>query len=231
MSRTVGTRGQVISFNRNAYSGPTGTIPVTEIFASIQGEGSFMGVPAIFIRTAGCPVGCDFCDSKNSWDVTHSTRMSFEEIATTLYRLSNQGRITKVVVTGGEPTIYESLYGFVRWLRQEGYYVMLETSGVSSIPSGYYQWVVCSPKPSTGYHVPKDHIDELKLVVGSHVEDIYKTISAALLDKYAGRIWLQPCDEGSPASQAENLRRCYRLAMKDPRFRVGIQLHKILEVR
>jgi Organic radical activating enzymes len=42
-------------------------IPVSEIFYSIQGEGKFVGVPSLFLRFAGCDVGCIWCDTKEVW--------------------------------------------------------------------------------------------------------------------------------------------------------------------
>ena len=42
--------------------------PINEMFQTLQGEGYFTGVPAIFIRLQGCPVGCAWCDTKHTWD-------------------------------------------------------------------------------------------------------------------------------------------------------------------
>ncbi len=43
--------------------------PVNELFETLQGEGSFTGVPAIFVRLQGCPVGCPWCDTRHTWDL------------------------------------------------------------------------------------------------------------------------------------------------------------------
>ncbi len=42
--------------------------PINEMFQTLQGEGYFTGVPAIFIRLQGCPVGCSWCDTKHTWE-------------------------------------------------------------------------------------------------------------------------------------------------------------------
>ncbi len=42
--------------------------PINEMFQTLQGEGYYTGVPAIFIRLQGCPVGCSWCDTKHTWE-------------------------------------------------------------------------------------------------------------------------------------------------------------------
>ena len=48
---------------------------INEIFETIQGEGHFTGIPSIFIRLQGCPVGCSWCDTKHSWFVNEENRI------------------------------------------------------------------------------------------------------------------------------------------------------------
>lgn len=182
---------------------------ISEIFDSIQGEGSFLGTPCTFIRTAGCPVKCAFCDSKYSWD--SGTEMTVAEIV-------KQVHYRHVVITGGEPLIQLDLEQLVSALKKQEHYVLLETSGVRSIPD-WFDWVVCSPKPTLNYRIPAGRIDELKYVVGpdfdfSVIPDVNKDV------------WLQPLD-----GTVENMQRCYHVAMQHPEWRVGVQLHKIIDVR
>ncbi len=51
--------------------------PINEMFQTLQGEGYFTGVPAIFIRLQGCPVGCAWCDTKHTWEKLEDREVSF----------------------------------------------------------------------------------------------------------------------------------------------------------
>ena len=72
---------------------------IIEIFSSIQGEGSHMGEPSTFIRTAGCNLRCPGCDSKYSWN--KGTEMTVDEILREVKKYPTKN----IVITGGEPTI------------------------------------------------------------------------------------------------------------------------------
>lgn len=52
--------------------------PINEMFQTLQGEGYFTGVPAIFIRLQGCPVGCAWCDTKHTWEKRGSGSLPFQ---------------------------------------------------------------------------------------------------------------------------------------------------------
>ena len=56
------------------------TLPVMELFYTVQGEGFHSGKPAYFIRLAGCDIGCIWCDVKESWDATLHNMMSVQDI-------------------------------------------------------------------------------------------------------------------------------------------------------
>jgi organic radical activating enzyme len=78
-------------------------LPVMETFYSIQGEGSYQGHAAFFIRLGGCDVGCVWCDVKDSWDAEAHPKMSVEELV-------NEVKLSKteiVIITGGEPLLYD----------------------------------------------------------------------------------------------------------------------------
>lgn len=65
--------------------------PINEMFQTLQGEGYFTGVPAIFIRLQGCPVGCAWCDTKHTWEKLEDREVS----------LSAFWRRPKRVISGG----------------------------------------------------------------------------------------------------------------------------------
>ena len=193
---------------------------VIEIFESIQGEGRWMGTPVTFIRLAGCNLHCSWCDTKESWgDV--GTEMSIYDICNQVEEFDNH----IVVITGGEPTTQSRLSNLISTLNSSGYYVAIETNGTNKITHGCgVKWITCSPKPESQYRVACD-ADEIKLVI---TEDFDETVLQNLTLTYNRDIWLQP--EGS--NMQAMWKRCYDLAMKyKGNVRVGVQLHKLMEVR
>src|SRR5690554_113441 len=54
--------------------------PLNEVFQTIQGEGMFTGVAAIFIRLQGCPVGCPWCDTQHTWEQRTADQVSLAEV-------------------------------------------------------------------------------------------------------------------------------------------------------
>ncbi|KRQ86254.1 7-carboxy-7-deazaguanine synthase [Caloramator mitchellensis] len=190
---------------------------VAEIFHSVQGEGSFLGCPATFIRLSGCNLSCSWCDT----DFSPKHDMTAKEIA-------DIALCEKVVITGGEPTIYD-LEPLLLELKNRGKVTMLETNGTNPTDNirGLLDWIVCSPKPQNNWGInPGCMFDELKFVVDGqfnpkiHIKDEIK-------EMYKNRIWLQPESSMFKIRSKE----AYEFAMEDMRLRVGIQLHKIIDVR
>jgi 7-carboxy-7-deazaguanine synthase len=106
-------------------------LKVCEIFASIQGESSYAGLPCVFIRLTGCPLRCRYCDTPYAF--TEGQWMSLHQI---LSRVQEFG-IHLVEVTGGEPLAQADTPSLCRALIDAGYRVLVETSGaldVSPLP-------------------------------------------------------------------------------------------------
>lgn len=192
---------------------------VIEQFDSIQGEGSFLGRPCTFIRLAGCNLTCEWCDTKESWAKEAGYDWSIEQIRAHCYN-------NIVVITGGEPCIHKDLFALIVELKSFGHYVCIETNGTLAVPKNV-DWVVASPKPQSDYMIhPNCTPNELKYVVDDFFEaDV--AIPEEVRTAYSGRIWLQP--EGN--NMIDSWTRCLDLAMEDARLRVGVQLHKIMEVK
>ena len=108
---------------------------ITEIFKSIQGEGTRAGLPCIFVRLTGCNLRCTWCDTAYAFH--GGTKMSVEEILARVDELAgcrnglhgSQVSIPLVELTGGEPLLQEEIYPLAEKLLAEGYTVMIETSG------------------------------------------------------------------------------------------------------
>ena len=194
---------------------------VAEIFTSIQGEGHFLGVPATFIRFMGCNLKCPFCDTKKTWvDNAEARDMSVLEIVAAV----EARQIPLVVITGGEPCLQADLQELIDQLDLREFFVAIETNGTQATPST--DWITCSPKADADYQINYlCKFNELKYVVTPDF-DAAKAIPEEIRDMYKGNIWLQP--EGS--EMEEMWKKCYQLAMDDPRLRVGVQLHKLMEV-
>ena len=136
---------------------------VNEIFYSLQGEGRWMGRPAVFVRMSGCNLKCPFCDT----DFRGYSEMSADDILSRC--LEEGGECRFIVLTGGEPSLQvdEQL---ISTLHQAGYYLSMETNGTHAIPEGI-DWVTCSPKVdfTEGGEPVVKQVDELKLIFdGEH---------------------------------------------------------------
>lgn len=122
-------------FNAKLFNLNNGEILIREVFPTIQGEGPYTGRPAVFMRLAGCPLRCWFCDT--DFDTEQGERMLLDWAVRRAYHtwLNQWGRDTGlVVVTGGEPLAQPGAGPLLRGLA--GYFsaVQVETSGVSPLP-------------------------------------------------------------------------------------------------
>lgn len=198
---------------------------IHEIFHSIQGEGEYMGVPVVFVRTWGCDVHCTFCDTKDSWQ-SRPEFVKDMDINTIVGAVKILPDVRWVVVTGGEPTIQLGLSHLVNMLHDEGYQVALETSG-SHATVADFDWITVSPKPPLHYEFNIDHdrIAELKYVVTRDFK-AEEAIPDELREEFKGHIWLQP--DGFDMDTC--MEKCRELAAGDCRLRCGVQLHKIYHV-
>ena len=103
------------------------TVRITEIFFSLQGESSYVGLPTVFVRLTGCPLRCNYCDTAYSFDGGESLLVS--EIVKEI----NGFGARHICVTGGEPLAQPSCLALLKVLCDSGYRVSLETSGAMDI--------------------------------------------------------------------------------------------------
>ncbi|HDX8592055.1 7-carboxy-7-deazaguanine synthase QueE [Aeromonas dhakensis] len=219
--------------------------PINEIFQTIQGEGVFTGLPAIFVRLQGCPVGCPWCDTRHTWVVDPArevgvqavldcsnesdgwSKMSTEQILASFQQLGYQAR--HVVITGGEPCLYD-LQDLSTALIAAGYQVQIETSGTSEIKTHERTWVTVSPKINMKGGLPVlvsalERANEIKHPVATerHVEELDALLATARLRDDVV-IALQPISQKPRATQ---------LAMATciaRNWRLSIQTHKYLDI-
>jgi len=117
---------------------------VTETFYSLQGEGFLAGVPGVFIRLAGCPLRCKWCDTKYAWEEKSGSDYSIEKIIQTVQKYQSKF----VVITGGEPMINPDLPKLVKKLIVLDKHITIETAGIAYIPEMPCDLMSISPKLS-----------------------------------------------------------------------------------
>ncbi len=201
------------------------TYRIKEIFYSLQGEGINTGRPAVFVRFSGCNLSCPFCDTdfsgidgpgggeyKNASDIVCAmTSCRPSENPDDMFRF--------VVITGGEPALQADTE-LIRELHANHWEIAIETNGTLPIPDGI-DWVTVSPKAGSDLIIVRGN--ELKLLYPQRGID---PASFEHLD--FDHFIIQPIDE---AAGSENLRAAIDYCLRHPRWRLGIQLHKILKIK
>ena len=195
-------------------------LPLMEEFYTIQGEGFHTGKPAYFIRVGGCDVGCHWCDVKESWDASLHPTSPVEQIVEN----ANKFPAKAVVVTGGEPSMYNLTY-ITQQFKKKGIKTFIETSGAYPL-TGTWDWVCLSPK-KTGAPLTENFpkADELKVIIHNKndfewAEKNAKEVSADC------KLFLQP--EWSKSKEVMPLIVDY--VMLHPEWNVSLQSHKYMKI-
>jgi 7-carboxy-7-deazaguanine synthase len=103
-------------------------VKVCEIFTSIQGESTYMGLPCTFVRLAGCNLRCVYCDTQYSFE--SGIEMPLDDIVSHVKLVG----VNLVEITGGEPLLQGSdTLALIRTLLDEGFEVLVETNGTLSV--------------------------------------------------------------------------------------------------
>jgi len=123
---------------------------VNEIFYSLQGEGFLAGMPSIFVRLAGCPLRCRWCDTKYAWSEDAGQDRSIPEIVEAVCKY----QCNFVVITGGEPMVQFEVRQLAKELKAEGKHITIETAGIAYIPDIPCDLMSISPKLSNS--MPKE---------------------------------------------------------------------------
>lgn len=201
--------------------------PVTEVFTSIQGEGIDSGRLANFIRLSGCNLDCAFCDTNHS-----------------SYKLMSAGDIIKLldrkaaltVITGGEPLIHD-IRPLVFALKKKWYQVGIETNGTKELHPDLYDSIDSISLS------PKVPFKECKITCCSSLKILYPWINGKVTpENYESlhAVWrfIQPVDSRPDGAVApygiwnrQTISECIALLKKYPDYRIGIQLHKVMEVQ
>lgn len=196
-------------------------LPLKEEFYSIQGEGFNTGEAAYFIRVAGCNIGCEWCDEKDSWNAENFPLVEVDTIVENV--LKNQTK--SVVFTGGEPLMYNLDYA-CELLKKNNIKTFLETSGTYPI-TGKWDWICLSPKlKRKPLKENYSNINELKVVIYEKSDLLWAEENAKFVDDNC-YLFLQP--EWSKFS--ENIKFIIDYILKNPKWRISLQIHKYLNIK
>tara|TARA_R110001592_G_scaffold89683_9_gene263585 strand:- start:2913 stop:3590 length:678 start_codon:yes stop_codon:yes gene_type:complete len=218
---------------------------VNELFQTIQGEGVYTGVPAIFVRLQGCDVGCAWCDTKHTWEIDPAKKSdlilltdksnesdrwadsSAKEIVNEIKRLGYSANL--IVITGGEPCMYD-LRELTQVLHEFGFEIQLETSGTYPVLVDAKTWVTLSPKVNMRgkKEVLKEALEranEIKHPVGTE-KDIEQldALLAQLKSVKDKTICLQPISQKAKATAL-----CMQVCI-ERNWRLSVQMHKYLQI-
>ena len=206
---------------------------VKEIFHTLQGEGAQAGRPAVFCRFAGCNLWsgreedrlsaiCQFCDTDFvGTDGVNGGR--FADAQRLADAINEQCPETEslhkyVVFTGGEPLLQLDV-PLISAMHTHGFEVAIETNGTLPIPKGI-DWVCVSPKQGAKLIVERGN--EIKVVVPQTGQDL-----AAFEQMHFQHYFLQPMD--GPDKQ-RNTELAISICKQRPRWRLSVQMHKLLQL-
>ena len=195
-------------------------LPIMEAFHTIQGEGYYSGKSAYFIRTAGCDIGCHWCDVKESWDTDVHPVKSIDDIVKEILPLN----LETVVITGGEPLIW-NLEPLTNLLKKNNLKVNIETSGAYPI-SGNYDWICVSPKK---VKPPNDDLlilaNELKVIIYNNDDFKWAEKQATKVNENCV-LYLQP--EWEKFHQM--IPKIVDYIKINPKWNISLQIHKYMNI-
>lgn len=218
---------------------------INEMFETIQGEGAHTGIPSIFVRLQGCPVGCAWCDTKHTWEIKADLSVAPQDVIaksaesetyfisdeTSLLALfERQNYVAKhVVITGGEPCMYD-LRPLTTLLHDNGFSTQIETSGTFEVQCDPRTYVTVSPKINMkgGYEVlvsALERANEIKhpIAMQKHIDEL-DALLAKVSSLEGKQVCLQPISQQKRATQLA-VRTCI-----ERNWRLSLQTHKYIGI-
>jgi 7-carboxy-7-deazaguanine synthase len=191
------------------------TLQLAEIFYSVQGEGTWTGTPAVFVRLAGCNLACDFCD-------TDYALKFLSGIAAVVARVRAEGGdCPMVILTGGEPLAQSATPALIDALRADSRRVHIESNGTIEVALPDDVWLTVSPKERL-HPAMAARANEVKLIVDGSVPERWRDAFPP-----ATPLFLQP--EGNKPA---NVALAVEAVKREPsRYRLSLQIHKYIGVR
>jgi 7-carboxy-7-deazaguanine synthase len=195
-------------------------LPVVEEFFSLQGEGYHSGKAAYFIRLGGCDIGCNWCDSRFSWNPDIHPVI---ETKTIIDRVLRSGA-DSVVITGGEPLMW-NLDFLCSGLKKNNIRTFLETSGAYLL-SGNWDWICLSPKKNMPPIIENCKVaDELKVIIQDKHDFEWAEKYSKMVNNSC-KLFLQP--EWSRFDTI--IPEIVDYIKKNPNWRISLQVHKYMHI-
>lgn len=224
-----------------ARHGNGAVLDVHSIFPTIQGEGPFIGHPAVFVRLAGCNIQCPGCDTDYT---SKRKKVSVEDIAARVLDDSRNGRIRLVVITGGEP-LRQDIGQLIYELRRSRFKIQIETNGIicpesvkDFVLSDHHIKLVTSPKTSRIHPFIARHAHAFKYVLQADAIDPTDGLPSLALGHKAsprvarpdagwvGPVYVNPMDEQDEGKNDRNMQAVLSSCITHG-YIAGIQAHKI----
>ena len=200
---------------------------IYEIFYSIQGEGKWMGLPNIFIRTTGCNLRCTYCDTQYAYH--GGEELSIDAIVEKVRSYSCR----HICITGGEPLLQDESLALIDALMKEEYWICLETNGskcIKQIVGKKGIMISLDIKcPSSMMHQQMDMSNISYLTVDDQLKFVVKTkqdyeYAKAVVSEYAPQ-----CAVFFQAVWGSDFQKLASWILKDGlQVRMGVQLQKII---
>lgn len=197
---------------------------LNEIFYSIQGEGHYSGVPAIFVRFAGCNRHCAFCDTDHSV----KEKMEYASLKERLANIIEDTGCARIILTGGEPALQVD-EAFIQALREDLYAIIhMETNGTVKVPRNL-DWLTVSPKDVEW------EFDKLEETVDARIDEVKVVVTGAVhrVPAITGRavhLYLSPIFRGDIMDKGA-VARAVNVVKKNEGWRLTMQAHKVWEIR
>lgn len=194
---------------------------INEIFYSYQAEGFWSGRPAVFIRFAECNLRCDFCDTEFLTGID----MSVAEIMANIRDYKSKF----IVLSGGEPLMNDTTE-LAQALKDEDYYIAVETNGMYHTKHELFDWITVSPKNDK---LKLKACNEVKVVLG--IDEIPETYGLEAEHRFISP--KNPTHDQTIGTHTANFfstnvaQYCVKYVQKHPEWRLTFQTHKAIGVK
>nr|WP_034911329.1 7-carboxy-7-deazaguanine synthase QueE [Gilliamella apicola] len=198
---------------------------IVEIFESLQGEGYNTGMPAVFIRFAGCNLNCAWCDT----NFRKFTRFTLDALMTKVGEYKSKN----IIITGGEPTMVKALPELLLPLKKAGYFIAIESNGLGKVDP-LIDYIALSPKfcyQSRYQKIAQPIANEVRIVAENHCNFIpfCQYIETHIQAKH---YYLSPCEKDGAFNMFETIDLLGKINQNrlNNKWLLSVQSHKFANI-